>query len=774
MALRQKIFEANNKGLFDIAVGEGNISASYATELQNSRVALNGEVSKRRGRKFFNDVAIHHAAGDLIDSYAISNQDKDTVMFAGNNEQVGISINIASSQTLQSIKFYLKKVGSPEGVAQVKIYASSAGLPIGDPLMSSLDVGMSKITTSYQLIEFTFENPIVVEAGDFCFVLDYRAGDTISHIVCGSDNSAPSHAGSSFFTNTSGSGWTALTEDFIFELYKAGPSVDSLMVYEGNYPVGTYEILAQSDSCLLRYNSSTGAFDTEVKAGLTVGKRLNWTMFNNKMVLTNGSDAPFKYGYTPKPFPPSCSNTGSGSKPQRTYYVGLTYVTANGESVLSEEFTHSVPSSQVLTVSSPVTISGATGYNVYHHTTSGALKLQNSSPISIGTGYTETSGTLNDGAAPPSVHTGWYVEDLADNPPKAKYIFALNNRVWLSGISDESTRFSGSAVNNEDDWSTASDFVDIDLAAVLARGDTITGLARLGQTNALIIGLKNHIVTYTVPATFSDIHIDKQIFNTGVMSHRGMDEVGLDNFIVDTQGLNSVKSELIVQGLKTKKLSDNIRDRINPILKSIADPDEINVVNHKAENEFWVNIPSINRRYVYDYEIKAWMEDRDVTVFQSVRTPDNVILSAGKFGRVYREYEDESGAALFADGNNNTNVSWRWQTPWLWFDNISIKKLFKYFTFKGTGASGLFNLDVSFDFDEQTYKTFYLQSTAADWDSSSWDASYWDFPDVNKVLIPMIGMGRAVKFAFYASHKSDLSIAFYGVKYVNAGFRAND
>ena len=78
MALRQKIFEANNKGLFDIAVGEGNISASYATELQNSRVALNGEVSKRRGRKFFNDVAIHHAAGDLIDSYAISNQDKES------------------------------------------------------------------------------------------------------------------------------------------------------------------------------------------------------------------------------------------------------------------------------------------------------------------------------------------------------------------------------------------------------------------------------------------------------------------------------------------------------------------------------------------------------------------------------------------------------------------------------------------------------------------------------------------------------------------------
>lgn len=773
MALRQKIFEANNKGLFDIAVGEGNISASYATELQNSRVAINGEVSKRRGRKFFNDVAINHAAGDLIDSYDVSNQDSDIMMCAGMNEQVGLSLNVAA-HSIQSIKFYLKKVGNPDGVAQVKIYASSGGLPTGDPLKVSLDVYMDKFTASYQLVGFTFEEPFNVDAGDFCFVLDYRAGDMANHIKIGTDNSSPSHAGSSFFTNTSGSGWSALTEDVVFELYKAGPNVDSLMVYEGNYPVGSYEILAQSDSRLLRYNSLTGAFDIVIKSGMSVGQRLNWTMFNNKLVMTNGVDVPFKYGYTPKPFPPIMSTTTSGAKAIRTYYVSITYVTANGESLGSEESSQDIPANDVLVVNSPVTLSGATGWNVYHHTSSGDLKLQNATPIAIGTNYTEATGALNDGAAPPTTHTGWYVIDLADNPPKAKYIYALNNRVWLSGIPLESTRFSGSAVNNEDDWSTSSDFVDIDLAAVLARGDTITGLARLGQTNALIIGLNNHIVTYTVPATFSDIHIDKQIFNTGVMSHRGMDEVGLDNYIIDTQGLNSVKSELIVQGLKTKKLSDKIRDRINPILKSLADPDEINVVNHKAENEFWVNIPSLGKRFVYDYEIKAWMEDRDVVIFQSVRTPDNVILSAGKFGRVYREYEDEAGASLFADGNNSNAVTWMWQTPWLWFDNIAIKKLFKYFTFKGTGASGLFNLDVSFDFDDEAYKTFYLQSTFAGWDTSLWESSYWDFPDVNKVLIPMIGMGRAVKFAFHASHKSDLSIAFYGVKYVNAGFRAND
>ena len=185
MALRQKIFESNNKGLFDVAVGEGNISANFATELQNSRVALNGEVSKRRGRTYFNNTAI-----------------------------------------------------------------------------------------------------------------------------------------------------------------PSTPDVIGLMIYDGNYP-GTYEVLAQAGTDLLRYDSSASAFNVTVKSGLTVGKKLNWTMFNNKMILTNGVDNPFKYGYTPKPFQPTTSTTTAGAKNTRTYYISITYVTANGESVVSEEVSQAIGANDV-------------------------------------------------------------------------------------------------------------------------------------------------------------------------------------------------------------------------------------------------------------------------------------------------------------------------------------------------------------------------------------------------------------------------------------------
>tara|TARA_Y100001951_G_scaffold93122_1_gene88483 strand:+ start:2048 stop:4390 length:2343 start_codon:yes stop_codon:yes gene_type:complete len=780
MPLKQKIFESNNKGLFDIAVGEGNISVDFATELQNARVALNGEVSKRRGRSFYNLLAAQHAAGNTIDTYATGNQNSTYAVYNGNNEQIGFALTLGSEQKVQGVQFYLSKTGSPTGGMRAQIFAStgtvgSTAVPTGAVLASSIagENNPADLTGSLVVKEFTFEPPYTVSAGDICILLEYDGGDASNAVNVGSDSS-PAGGHNTFATDSKDSGWAADTsEDLIYALISAGPTCNMLAVYEGDYP-GTFEVLGQFDTRLLRYTSSTSAFDVVVQTGLTVDRPLNWAMFSNKMILTNGIDNPFKYGYTPKAAAPTTGTTTSGAKSGRTYFVAVTYVTANGESVPSEETTQIVAANDLLTVTALGALQGATGWNVYYHTVSGALKLQNASPLTLGVNHTETTGALNDGALPPSVHTGWYAINLLDSPPKGKYVFALNNRVWITGVPNRKTKFTGSAVDDEDDWTTGSDFVDIDLAAVLARGDTITGLNRLGQTNALIVGLKNHIVTYTVPATFSDISIDKTVFNTGNMSHRAMEEVGLDNYLVEVEGLNSMKNELIIQGLRTKKLSDNIRDRLNPLLDAVTNEDEVNVVNHKKENEFWINIPSISRRFIYDYEIKAWMEDRGVEIYQSVRTPDNEILSAGPYGRVSREYVNASGVNVYGDGQNSTNVVWQWDTPWLWFDNVSAKKMFKYFQFKGSGSAGLFNLDVFFDFETSSYKTFYLQMMFSEWDVSEWGGAYWDFPDVNKVLIPMIGMGRAIKFSFSADNKTDLSIAFYGVKYSTAGFRAND
>ena len=159
-------------------------------------------------------------------------------------------------------------------------------------------------------------------------MLEYKTGVSNNNEINGTDSSSPTHGSNVFATNTSNASWAVdASQDLIFDLLKAGPTVDSLMIYEGNYP-GSFEVLAQADTRLLRYTTSTGAFDTVIKTGITANKRLNWAMFNNKMMLSNGTDAPFKYGYTPQPFKPTTSTSSSGTKSSRTYYITITYVTA--------------------------------------------------------------------------------------------------------------------------------------------------------------------------------------------------------------------------------------------------------------------------------------------------------------------------------------------------------------------------------------------------------------------------------------------------------------
>lgn len=179
MPLKQKIFESNNKGLFDIAVGEGNISSDFATELQNSRVALNGEVSKRRGRSFLNSVAAKHAAGNTIDSYAVGNRDDTIAMYSGNNEQVGFAITL-SAEVVQSVKFYLKKTGSPTGGMLAQIWTASAGIPTGSaPVATSIsgENDPADLTGSYVLTEFTFEEPYTSSSAGYTVFLEYDGGN---------------------------------------------------------------------------------------------------------------------------------------------------------------------------------------------------------------------------------------------------------------------------------------------------------------------------------------------------------------------------------------------------------------------------------------------------------------------------------------------------------------------------------------------------------------------------------------------------------------------
>lgn len=112
------------------------------------------------------------------------------------------------------------------------------------------------------------------------------------------------------------------------------------------------------------------------------------------------------------PASPSLSSVASGSLGAFTYYVKITYVTRSGETLPSSEASLAVGSNHVVKVASPIPVAGPLiGYNVYVATSTGAEKLQNASPIAIGTDWQEPdSGLVDLGTLPASNTTGWDID----------------------------------------------------------------------------------------------------------------------------------------------------------------------------------------------------------------------------------------------------------------------------------------------------------------------------------------------------------------------------
>lgn len=141
------------------------------------------------------------------------------------------------------------------------------------------------------------------------------------------------------------------------------------------------------------------------------------TSFDATSTVASGSDRQtIKSGLTQAgpPIPPavpvlSYTTPSSGvNLIAYTYYVVITYVTANGESTYSPEASIDVPANSILHVASPSSSSGVIGWNVYVGLSPGGEWRQNASTISIATAYVEPVTGIHSGAAPPPLPTGGY------------------------------------------------------------------------------------------------------------------------------------------------------------------------------------------------------------------------------------------------------------------------------------------------------------------------------------------------------------------------------
>lgn len=150
-----------------------------------------------------------YAVAGVIDSYSEANQSGfDTVNHLWDTGSCGAGQAFTAPSTFKitSCKFYLKKAGSPTGIANAVLYAATgtigtSGRPTGSVLATSDGFQISGLTTSLALITFTFsglEQYELQEGNNY--VIFFRAPsegflDASNVVYPGRDTTSPTHAG---------------------------------------------------------------------------------------------------------------------------------------------------------------------------------------------------------------------------------------------------------------------------------------------------------------------------------------------------------------------------------------------------------------------------------------------------------------------------------------------------------------------------------------------------------------------------------------------------
>jgi hypothetical protein len=153
-----------------------------------------------------------------------------------------------------------------------------------------------------------------------------------------------------------------------------------------------------------------------------------WQRLNALVSLRNslpGGDAALLnvFALASRPMPgaaPVLSQDSGGALSGATYYVQVTYSSADGEGPPSSGSTLPVSAGNLLQVASPASPAEGrvVGWNVYVSTSTGLETKQNLSPIPLGTAWSEPATGIVSGALPPAMAqavvqaTGWNQADL--------------------------------------------------------------------------------------------------------------------------------------------------------------------------------------------------------------------------------------------------------------------------------------------------------------------------------------------------------------------------
>ena len=141
------------------------------------------------------------------------------------NDSLAQGIQVDEAVTVQSVRLWLKKVGSPSGNLMVKIETDSSGDPSGTPVTNGTSdtVAASSLGTSYGWITFTFSTPPSLSAStQYHLVLETADSQSdTNYVVWGADASTPGYADGEMMRERSAV-WSAESADAIFQVVTDG------------------------------------------------------------------------------------------------------------------------------------------------------------------------------------------------------------------------------------------------------------------------------------------------------------------------------------------------------------------------------------------------------------------------------------------------------------------------------------------------------------------------------------------------------------------------
>lgn len=201
----------------------------------------------------------------IIDSYPETNVSTWTQRNV--NQGIGQAFVNTKQALLRKVKFYLNKVGSPTGTMVASLYAckgtpGSTGNVTGDALATSDPIEVNVLTSSLQLITFTFSKPYIMDAGmNYVIAFIYKSGvsPTGNWVNVGINMTNPSHPGNA--VTYTGDAWYAYIGDIIFYL------VGDICTWQCESGQTGYE----ADGCGNRRASAACPLPKGIGAGATVG-----------------------------------------------------------------------------------------------------------------------------------------------------------------------------------------------------------------------------------------------------------------------------------------------------------------------------------------------------------------------------------------------------------------------------------------------------------------------------------------------------------------------